>query len=109
PGKGLKKDKVQTTPSGRPIPQIAAPPPPPLKVTLPGEPRVYTTTYETTITPSPELDTKAKIVAPLATIEVDADITDYSRDVTPAPEEIENAVVKIQAGVRGYLTRKNLK
>ena len=32
----------------------------------------------------------------------------FERESSPA-EQIENAVVKIQAGVRGYLTRKNLK
>ncbi|XP_064470534.1 fibrous sheath CABYR-binding protein-like isoform X1 [Ornithodoros turicata] len=33
---------------------------------------------------------------------------DDDRDRSPTPNEIESAVVKIQAGVRGYLTRKML-
>lgn len=51
--------------------------------------------------------------APLATIDIDTDILEHddtSENATqPGKDTIEEAVVKIQAGVRGFLTRKQLK
>lgn len=84
--------------------------PPQLKLADPpkkdAKKKSFTTTFETIVPATAEVIESVKnngnLTAPLATIDIDADIIDKE-------EGIEQAVVKIQAGVRGYLTRKNLR
>lgn len=68
--------------------------------------RAYTTTFETTIAAQPQEPVAEFVPDTNDTITIDADIAE---DGEHALSEQENAVIKIQAGVRGYLAREKVK
>lgn len=68
-------------------------------------PIVYTSTIKAQIDQSPPHPLELQKSAPIATLD-----SDYEDDLVQSFEnaEIEEAAIKIQAGVRGYLTRKQI-